>query len=66
MKIKELRWLMQNRELLSEEDAKRLKSYNLFEQYDAGEIHQDGVAVLEVLAVVQELYDQYQPNQLLS
>lgn len=59
MEINELSWVMQNRHLLTEEETEKVASYNLFEQFEAGEIHQNGAALIEVFALIQELFDRY-------
>lgn len=66
MKIKELTWLMDNRELLTEEETRQLAAYDLFNQYDAGEVQQNGVAMIEMLNLVQNIYGKYQADEVVN
>lgn len=59
MKIIELEWIMKNRDLLNEEDYKILQSYDLFNQYDNGELHQSALKMLETFGVIIGLYEKY-------
>ena len=59
MKIIELDWLMKNRSLLDNEDYLQLQSYDLFNQYDSGELSQNGMKMIEVMGLVIDLYNKY-------
>ena len=59
MKIVELDWIMKNRDLLDKDDHKQLQSYDLFNQYDNGELHQNALKMVEALGLVIGLYEKY-------
>ena len=59
MKITELEWLMDNRDIIDNPDYTLLQSYDVFNQYDKGELHQNLPVMLEVFGLVIELYEKY-------
>jgi len=59
MKIKELIWLMANRDKLEEEDYQKLQTYDLFSQYDQGELHHNGEDFLALIKLVIQLHEKY-------
>lgn len=59
MKIIELDWLMENRNLLVDEDKAALERYDLFHQYDDGELCQTRTDMLDVLRLIMKMYRQY-------
>jgi hypothetical protein len=59
LKIIELEWIMKNRVLLDKDDYKQLQSYDLFNQYDNGELHQTFSKMVEVLGLVIDLHKKY-------
>ena len=59
MLITELKWVMDNRDKLDNEDYKILKSMDVFSQYDNGELEQSALKMLEVLSLVNYLYKKY-------
>lgn len=59
MRIPELKWLVDNKEKLNKEDYEALNSFDLFNQYENGEIDQNAVKMLELLSLAQYLYKKY-------
>jgi hypothetical protein len=59
MKIIELDWIMKNRNLLEEDDYKILQAYDLFNQYDKGELRQNALKMLEAFGTVIGMYEKY-------
>jgi hypothetical protein len=59
LKIIELDWLMKNRDLLDKDDYKILQSYDLFNQYDNGELKQNAIKMLVALGTVIGMYEKY-------
>lgn len=58
-KVIELDWIMKNRDLLDKDDYRQLQSYDLFNQYDKGELHGNGIRLVEALGLVIGLYEKY-------
>lgn len=56
MKIIELDWVMKNRNILDEDDYKHLQSYDLFNRYDNGELHQNALEMLQAFGLTLGLY----------
>lgn len=60
MNIPELKWVMQNRSLLSKEDYAELESYDLFKQYDDNkELHYNGEDMLKVIRAIIDIHEKY-------
>lgn len=57
-KLPELEWIMTNRHLLSDDDYTKLWGYNLFEQYENGDLYDAFECVNYVLGHIYRIYNE--------
>jgi hypothetical protein len=50
---------MKNRDLLDKDDYKILQAFDLFNQYDKGELRNNSLKMLEALGTVIGMYEKY-------
>lgn len=64
MQIKELDWLREHKNLLSEEELQELDDLKRFEQYYNGKTELSIIGYLSLLATLQDLYEKYSGKKL--
>lgn len=60
MKIKELEWIISNKEKLSDEDTEVLENYNLFDQYKTGELDLPLSQMMELMSLIIYIKSKYE------
>lgn len=64
MQIKELDWLREHKNLLSEEELQELDELKRFEQHYNGKTELSIIGYLSLLATLQDLYEKYSGKKL--